>query len=176
MIGLHHMLIHFPLAFWSVAAGLWLAAVRWPQTRTLLGIALAAGTLSGVAALASGLLAWPAEALLASPAARTKITLAVWAWLWWTMLWLLHRRHAPRLHGAANRWPAACLVLPGIVLLLATGAAGARLAGVDSPLPTSMGFSPDTTLRLPWWSAAALGAVVAALGALSLRLGRPVRR
>lgn len=167
-VGIHHLLLHFPVALWSLAAALmlwraWRADAVPVWCRSALTPLLLVGLLGGIAASVSGVFAWAPEAVLASPMARNKLTLALWTLAWWGMLWWLHHRFGGHLYRVLPRWAAMALVAVGMAMLAVTGSLGGALAGVSAGGPDLLrwlGFELHTTLRVPWWSFVALSVIM----------------
>lgn len=105
MTGMHHMLVHFPLAFWALALLMMLLG-RFQQgalaqaCRSGLPAVLVLAWLGAIAALVSGWLVWPAAANLHSPMVRNHLLMSLWATGLWTVITLLVWRAK---HAAARR-------------------------------------------------------------------------
>lgn len=135
-VPLHAALVHFPVAFWTAALAMEIAATAgaggtWWRLATL---ALAAGSVTGLLAAGAGFLEYAVVArrpALAKPVERHMI-LAGLAWTCFTANWLWRAAlTAPVQPGPA--WPAVGLVglsVAGFVLLLLAGHAGGRLVYV----------------------------------------------
>jgi len=167
--GLHHMLVHFPLAFWSLSALLMLAAARGAPNWVYHSLPplLFLGFVTGLAVTITGLLAWPMEALLASPPGRNKLAFALWSLAWWGLVWWLHHNFGRALYQQGRAWLMPVLGGVGLILILVTGSLAAILAGVSSPLQAplrALGFEPHTTIQQPWWALLILVGLVGFLG------------
>ncbi len=87
MAPYHHLLVHFPIALWTVAAMIIILRAFSDGTlarnaAAVLAPLLALGVLSGIVAYAIGLSVFPYEAISSSPLGRNKLTaatLALWA-------------------------------------------------------------------------------------------------
>lgn len=135
-VPFHPALVHFPIACWTGALLMELAALGgagagwWEAAR----LALAAGTVTGLLAAAAGFLEYAATARDPGVARLVErhLVLAGLAWTCFTANWLWR----VALPGAAlpdAPWPAFGLLglsLSGFGLLLAAGHAGARLVYV----------------------------------------------
>lgn len=122
-LPLHPMLVHFPVAAWTVATGLAVLAplelaVDIPRFAVY---ANAFGIVTGALAMLAGLLelaALPAERNLRDTVAR-HFALAGSAWLTYCLMWVLQMK--------ALLLPAAATAIAGFILLAAAGHAGARV-------------------------------------------------
>lgn len=130
-VPLHPALVHFPVAFWTAALALDGAALATGRPEFWQGarLALAAGSLTGLAALAAGMLEYLALART-EHAARIErhALLAGIAWAIFTFGWLW-REVGAIVPGNAS-WLApgytGCSAV-GFIFLLVAGHAGARL-------------------------------------------------
>lgn len=132
-VPLHPALVHFPIACWTAALGLELLALAtgdagWWRAGA---VALAAGSLTGLAAMAAGLLEYAAlaERPRLARLAERHMLLAGLAWTCFTADWLWRQSLAAP-GPPAVPWPALGLLAlsgGGFVLLVAAGHAGARL-------------------------------------------------
>ena len=91
MAPYHHLLVHFPIALWTVAT--LIIVLRAFSDGTLarnaaavLAPLLVLGVLSGIVAYFIGLAIFPFEAIGASPLGRNKLLAATWALAYWTLL------------------------------------------------------------------------------------------
>lgn len=133
-VPLHPALVHFPVAFWTAAPALDVAALAlgrielWHNAR----LALAAGSVTALAAMATGFF----EYLVAGRDQRASLierhaVLASTAWGLFTFNWLW-RESAGVIPEDGSRLGVAYagFSIMGILLLLAAGHAGARLVYV----------------------------------------------
>lgn len=122
-LPLHPLLVHFPVAAWTVATGL--ALFGWIEPESdLAGLAVKAngfGLLTGMVAMFAGvfeLAAAPRDPVVRDAIGRHFL----WAGLTWfafAVMWLLQVKGLPRLSAVAG--------LAGFLLLAGAGHAGARL-------------------------------------------------
>lgn len=122
-LPLHPLLVHFPVAAWTVATGLALATPLGPGTALpqLALYANAFGLLTGALAMAAGLVelvALPREQALRDTVAR-HLLLACSAWLAFAVMGVLQVRHLTTAATGAG--------IVGFLLLVAAGHAGARV-------------------------------------------------
>lgn len=130
-VPLHPALVHFPVAFWTSALlldGAALALGR-PEPWHAARLALAAGSLTGLAGMAAGFLEY--LALARSPQAGLVERHAVLAGTAWTLftfnwIWRISAGSVPEAGSWTMLGYPACSAA-GFLLLLAAGHAGARL-------------------------------------------------
>lgn len=122
-LPLHPLLVHFPVAAWTVATGLALAAPFAPDP-SIPRLALWAngfGMVTGALAMLAGLLeltALPARRALRDAVGR-HLLLASLAWLAYAAMWILQVK--------LLYLPAAVTAAIGFLLLVGAGHAGARV-------------------------------------------------
>ena len=125
-LPLHPMLVHFPVAAWTVATGLVLLTPFIPpaiagEALRLAVYANAFGLITGIAAMIAGVLelvSLPPDKTLRDAIAR-HMTLAVSAWFTYLVMWILQMKLLAFAAGAVS--------IIGFVLLIATGHAGAQI-------------------------------------------------
>ncbi|MDP5290854.1 hypothetical protein Q9290_00880 [Oceanimonas sp. CHS3-5] len=183
MTGMHHMLVHFPLAFWALALLMMVAGRlgRGSLAKASAGGLLAVLVLSllgAVAALISGWLVWPVAANLNSPMVRNHLLMSIWATGLWTVITLLVWQAGRQAVQGARGTVLIVLGLVGAALFAISGTLGGYLAGAPtqlSALLAQLGWSVYGTFYVPVW--ALLVMVVLALGCAVLgRLGSPEHR
>ena len=160
MTGMHHMLVHFPLALWALAALMLLlgVGVRGAAGRLCRGgvlAVLALAWLGALAAIASGLLVWPMEASLNSPLTRNHLLMALWATALWTVITLLVWRGGEQAFSGGRGAVLVILALIGSGLFAITGTLGGHLAGAPtamSRLLEWLGWNLYGTFYLPYWA------------------------
>ncbi|TFH85983.1 heme ABC transporter permease [Billgrantia azerbaijanica] len=174
MTGLHHMLVHFPEAFWALATlmvlvGALLSGRLAELSRAALLPVLALSLLGAIAAIVSGFLVWSLEATLHSPLARNHLLMALWSLGVYALLAVLVWRAGPAAFDGARRWALVILALVGALLFAATGTLGGHLAGAPtafSELLRLTGWEVYTTFYAPTWAVAVM--LLIALGAAVL--------
>ncbi|MBB3229403.1 heme ABC transporter permease [Halomonas stenophila] len=182
MTGMHHMLAHFPVAFWALASLMILVGVlargrAADLCRAALLPVLVLGVLGALASLLSGYGVWSLEALLHSPLTRNHLLMAFWSLAVYLMLlvlvWVGGRDAFSGLRGLAL----AVLGLLGAWLFALTGTLGGHLAGaptVFSALPRLLGWELYTTFYAPTWVLGVM--VLLAIAAAVLGFRRMKRR
>ncbi len=172
----HHLLVHFPIALWTVAALVIVLRALSDGTlarnaATVLVPLLALGVLTGVVAYAIGLSVFPYEAISSSPLGRNKLTAATWALAYWTLLAVTVRRLGESVWQGASRWVMLLLGLLGGGLLTVTGALGGHLSGSPSAVSQLfrlLGWEVYTTFYVPNFMLALLVVGAVALAALGI--------
>lgn len=160
MTGMHHMLVHFPIAFWALATLLVLLAVlgrgRAAQIAQVSLLPLLLLSLLGaLVAIVSGFLVWPWQANLYSPMVRNHILMAFWALAVWSMLTVLLWRAGKTAFNGKQGWTLVFLALLGSGLFAITGTLGGHLAGAPtafSQLIAALGWKLYNTFYLPSWA------------------------
>ena len=186
MSAYHVMLVHFPIALWTVAALVIVLRVfsAGPLARAadaVLTPLLFIGAVFGALALIAGLLVWPMEAVVSSPLARNHLLLAVWTLAYWILLWLTRWRAGERVWDGIGRWVMLGLAALGVGLQTITGTLGGYLAGnpsAVSEIVRMLGWEVFTTFYVPVWMVALLvvSAVAMAATGLSAAAGRRDKR
>ncbi|QOR39934.1 heme ABC transporter permease [Billgrantia diversa] len=181
MTGMHHMLVHFPEAFWALATLMILIGTLLPGqlaelSRAALLPVLVLSLLGASAAIVSGLLVWPLEANLASPMARNHILMALWSLGLYSMLTVLVWRAGATAFNGRRRWVLVVLALMGGLLFATTGTLGGHLAGATtrfSELLRLTGWEVYTTFYSPGWVVAVMVMIGLACAILGHRHKRP---
>ncbi|WP_151705572.1 DUF2231 domain-containing protein [Nitrincola alkalilacustris] len=164
MTGMHHMLVHFPLAFWALATLMILIASLthgyWADiSRKALLPLLILSLLGAVAAIISGLLVWPLEANTHSPMTRNHILTSYWSAAIYALLTLLIWRGGASAFSGCKRWVLVILALIGSVLFAISGTLGGHLAGAPTHFSTLLGllgWNVYSTLYVPDWTLIAI--------------------
>ncbi|MDX5432068.1 MAG: hypothetical protein LPK20_00675 [Halomonas sp.] len=180
MTGMHHMLVHFPEAFWALATLMILIGALLPGrlaelSRAALLPVLVLSLLGALAAIVSGLLVWPLEANLASPMVRNHILMAMWSLGLYTMLTVLVWRAGAAAFDGSRRWVLVILALIGGLLFATTGTLGGHLAGATtrfSELLRLTGWEVYTTFYSPIWVIATMVMIGLACAILGYRRKR----
>ncbi len=178
MTGLHHMLVHFPEAFWALATLMILVGALLPGrlaelSRAALLPVLVLSLLAAIAAIASGFLVWPLEASTSSPLTRNHILMAFWSLGVYTLLSVLVWRAGTAAFDGTRRWALVILALVGGLLFATTGTLGGHLAGAPtafSELLHLTGWAVYTTFYSPLWVIAVM--VLIGIGAGLLGFAR----
>lgn len=160
MTGIHHMLVHFPIAFWALATLLVLLAVLGRGRAAQIAQAgllplLVLSLLGALAAIVSGFLVWPWQANLYSPMVRNHILMAFWSLAVWGMLAMLLWRTGKTAFSGRQGWTLVFLALLGGGLFAITGTLGGHLAGAPtafSQLIAALGWKLYSTFYLPSWA------------------------
>lgn len=182
MTGIHHMLVHFPIAFWALATLLVLLGVMGRGRAADIAQAsllplLMLSLLGALAAIVSGFLVWPWQANLYSPMVRNHILMAFWALAVWSMLAVLLWRAGKAAFSGRQGWVLVFLALLGGGLFAITGTLGGHLAAAPtafSQLIAALGWKLYTTFYLPSWALlilALVGLGCALLGLAGRRRG-----
>ena len=180
MSGIHHMLVHFPLGFWTLASLMILVGSftngRLAEiSREAVLPVLVLSLLAAAVTLASGFLVWPLEAALSSPLTRNHILTALWSLGIFVMLTVLVWRAGSNAFDGVRRWVLVVLALTGMSIFAATGTIGGHLVGATtqfSELMKLFGWDVYNTFYVPTWAVGALvliGLVCAVAGMLGRR-------
>ncbi len=180
MSGIHHMLVHFPLGFWTLASLMILVGSfsngRLAEiSREGLLPVLVLSLLAAAITIASGLLVWPLEAALASPLTRNHILTALWSLGIFTMLTVMAWRAGSGAFDGARRWVLVVLALMGMSIFATTGTIGGHLVGATTQFSEVLklfGWDVYNTFYVPTWVVGTLvviGLVCAVAGLLSRR-------
>lgn len=157
MAAYHVVLVHFPIALWMTAtlAILWRSLSGGPVAlavdRALVPL-LTIGFLSGLLAVAVGLLVWPWDAISTSPMGRNHILLAVWTTSYWALMLVTRWLQGEAIWLGPGRWVMAGLSLLGSMLLGVTGTLGGHLAGIYTELSKvlrMLGWEVQRTFYVP---------------------------
>lgn len=174
MAAYHVVLVHFPIALWMTAtlAILWRSVSNGPVAlavdRALVPL-LSIGLLSGLLAVAVGLMVWPFDAVTTSPMGRNHILLATWTTAYWMLMLVTRWLQGEAIWEGPGRWVMAGLALLGSALLGITGTLGGHLAGIYTDLSKvlrTLGWEVHRTFYVPNLTLAVL--VVAAIALLAI--------
>ncbi len=176
MAPYHHLMVHFPIALWTVAALIILlrafsdGALAQAAGRVLAPL-LALGVLTGAVAYLIGLSVFPYETISSSPLGRNKLIAATWALAYWALLALTVWRLGERVWEGASRWVMLLLGLLGGGLLTVAGALGGHLSGTPSAVSQLfrlLGWEVYTTFYVPNFMLALLVIAAVALAGLGI--------
>lgn len=182
MAPIHHIMAHFPIALLTLAFFLIVLRGLTPLDlvrrldSTALVYLLALGIAGGLAALATGLLIWPAEATVSSTMGRNKILMASWTLAVWSVVLVLRWRIGEAIWSGTGRYLMLGLAGFGSVLLATTGTLGGHLLGAPSRfsgLLHQFGWSVYQTYYVPnWvlWVMLAVGVAAILVGLLAGRM------
>ncbi len=180
MSGIHHMLVHFPLGFWTLASLMILvgsfsngrlAEISREAVLPVLVLSLLAAAIT----IASGFLVWPVEAALSSPLARNHILTALWSLGVFVMLTILVWRAGSNAFDGVRRLVLVVLALTGMSIFATTGTIGGHLVGATTAFSEVLklfGWDVYNTFYVPTWVVALLvliGLMCAVAGLLSRR-------
>ena len=180
MAPYHHMMAHFPIALMSLAFLLILlrtftsSEVVSKLEANVLVYGLVVGVAGGVAALATGLLIWPAEATVTATMGRNKILIASWTVAVWTIVLALRWRIGEKIWEGAGRYLMLGLAAFGTILAATTGTLGGHLLGSPSRLSgvlNQFGWNVYQTYFTPNWVVAVMIVVGIAGIALGFKAG-----
>lgn len=118
--------------------------------------AAAFGTITLIAAFATGMLLWPIEATLASPIAKNKILMAALAVVSWVSFLAVRFKSGEDLWNTRGIIPHAAwmMSLSGLVFLLSTSSVGGDIAGIPSgyeEIAMAFGFQTRYAVYFPTW-------------------------
>lgn len=178
MAAYHVVLVHFPIALWMTAtlAILWRAVSNGPVAQAVdraLVPLLSIGLLSGIVAVAVGLMVWPWDAVSTSPMGRNHILLAIWTVSYWAAMLATRWIQGEALWQGPGRWVMAGLAILGSGLLGITGTLGGHLSGIYTDLATvlrTLGWEVHRTFYVPsmtLWLIAAAALALLAIGFLA---------
>lgn len=176
MAPYHHLLVHFPIALWTVATLIIILRAFSDGTlarnaTAVLAPLLVLGVLSGVVAYFIGLLVFPFEAISSSPLGRNKLTAATWSLAYWTLLAVTVWRLGEAVWQGTSRWVMLLLGLLGGGLLTVTGALGGHLSGSPSAVSQLfrlLGWEVYTSFYVPNFMLALLVIGAVALAAMGV--------
>lgn len=157
MAAYHVVLVHFPIALWMTAtlAILWRAISDGPVAlaidRALVPL-LTISLVSGIVAMAVGLMVWPWDAVTTSPMGRNHILLAIWTIAYWALMLATRWIQGEAIWDGPGRWVMAGLAILGSGLLGITGTLGGHLAGIYTDLAKvlrALGWEVHRTFYAP---------------------------
>lgn len=172
----HAIMVHFPVAFWIVAAGIivYRACTDGPLALALdrvLVVMLAIGAAMGLIAYVFGQLVWPPDTLQKTPLGRNHMLGATWTLSCWSaVLYLRWRAGEAVWDGRTNRLVMAIVGALGGTLLAITGTLGGHLHGAPaylSELLRMVGFDVYTTFYVPTWVLAVIAIAAIAMPVLA---------
>lgn len=130
----HAVLVHFPVALWTtvpllvVFRALSDGALARAGDKVLVPLLLLS-IVAGLAAYAVGFLAFPLDAVAASPLTRNHILGASWSIAYWTVILVTRWIHGETVWEGTNRWVMVGLMALGTLLITVTGTLGGHIAG-----------------------------------------------
>ena len=180
----HAIMVHFPVALWTVASGIiiYRALSDSPLARALDRVLvpfLVIGVALGVVAYTLGQLVWSPDTLRKTPLGRNHMMAASWTLSCWTAVLFLRWRAGERAwETGINRLIMAILGTLGAGWLTITGTLGGHLHGAPaylSELLRSVGWHVYKTIYVPTWVLVVLAAVIVVMPLLAIAgsRGRP---
>ena len=177
----HAIMVHFPVALWTVAAGIIIfrGVSESPLARAfdrVLVSLLLIGVATGLVAYVLGQLVWSPDTLQATPLGRNHMMAATWSLFYWGAVLFLRWRTGERAwEGAINRLIMVVLGALGAGLLAITGTLGGHLHGAPaylSEILRMLGFDVYQTYYVPNGALVVLAIVIVAMPALSIAAAR----
>ena len=177
----HAIMVHFPVALWTVAAGIIIlrgfseGSLARAFDRVLVSL-LFIGVATGLVAYVLGQLVWSPDTLQATPLGRNHMMAATWSLFYWAAVLFLRWRTGERAwEGAINRLIMVVLGALGAGLLAITGTLGGHLHGAPaylSEILRMLGFDVYQTYYVPNGVLAVLAIVIVAMPALAIAAAR----
>ncbi len=173
----HAIMVHFPVALWTVASGIlfFRAFSDGPLARAfdrVLVPLLVIGVVTGVVSYALGLLVWSPDTLQATPLGRNHMIAASWSLCSWVAVLFLRWRVGEMVwEGRVNRLIMVGLGALGASQLAATGTLGGHLHGAPAYLSELMrvfGWDVYHTFYSPTWVLLVLAVVIVAMPVLAI--------
>jgi hypothetical protein len=172
----HAIVVHFPIAFWTVASVIIITralsdgALARAFDRVLVPFLLL-GLVTGVAAYILGLLVWPAATLQTTPLGRNHMMAATWSLVYWAALLATRWWAGEKVwDGVVNRVIMLGLGALGAGLLTITGTIGGHLHGAPTFLTDvlrEIGWEVYATFYVPTWTLLALLALIVVMPVLA---------
>jgi hypothetical protein len=185
----HAIMVHFPVALWTVASGIIIfrALSDGPLAQALdrvLVSLLLASVATGLVAYVLGLLVWPPETLQSTPLGRNHMMAATGSLFFWAAVLFLRWRAGDRAwEDITNRLIMVGLGAIGAGLLTITGTLGGHLHGAPAylgELLRMIGLDVYRTYYVPTWALGVVAVVIVAMPALAIFNSRdsaaPLRR
>lgn len=173
----HAIMVHFPVALWTVASGIivFRALSDGPLARALdqvLVSLLLASVATGLVAYVLGLLVWPPDTLQSTPLGRNHMMAATGSLFFWAAVLFLRWRAGDRVwEDITNRLIMVSLGAIGAGLLTITGTLGGHLHGAPaylSELLRMIGLDVYRTYYVPTWALGVVAVVIVAMPALAI--------
>lgn len=185
----HAIMVHFPVALWTVASGIIIfralsdGSLAQALDRVLVSLLLAS-VATGLVAYVLGLLVWPPETLQSTPLGRNHMMAATGSLFFWAAVLFLRWRAGDRVwEDITNRLIMVGLGAIGAGLLTITGTLGGHLHGAPaylSELLRMIGLDVYRTYYVPTWALGVVAVVIVAMPALAIAASRdsaaPLRR
>jgi len=169
----HAVLVHFPVALWTTVPLLVIfralsdGALARAGDKLLVPL-LVLSIVAGLATYSVGFLAFPLDAVAASPLTRNHILGASWSIAYWTVILITRWIHRETVWEGTNRWVMVGLMVLGTLLITVTGTLGGHIAGKPttvSEILQWLGWNVYDTFFVP---DAMLWVIVASIVALPL--------
>lgn len=177
----HAIMVHFPVALWTVASGIivFRGLSAGPLARALdrgLVTFLAIGSATGLVAYVLGQLVWPPDTLQMTPLGRNHMMGATWSLCYWTAVLFLRWRTGERVwERTINRLIMVMMGMVGAVLLSITGTLGGHLHGAPayvSELLRVVGLDVYQTFYVPSWVLVVVAVVIVAMPLIAVAATR----
>jgi hypothetical protein len=177
----HAIMVHFPVALWTVASGIIIfrALSSGELARafdSVLVSLLVASVATGLVAYVLGQLVWPPDTLQSTPLGRNHMLAASWSLFYWSAVLFLRWSAGPRVwEGAVNRLIMVGLGALGAALLAITGTLGGHLHGAPaylSEILRMLGLDVYQTFYVPTWALVVLVIVILAMPSLAVVTAR----
>lgn len=177
----HAIMVHFPVALWTVASGILVfrALSDGPAARAfdrVLVPLLALGAMTGAVSYLLGWFVWPAHALQATPLGRNHIIGATWSLVFWTAALVMRFSCGERVWvDTTQRAIMLGLGVVGGVVLALTGTLGGHLHGAPARLSELLhliGLDVYQTFYVPNWTLVVAGVVTVAMPTLAIVVSR----
>ena len=177
----HAIMVHFPVALWTVASGIVIfralsdSELARALDRVLVPLLLI-GVATGVVAYVLGQMVMPPETLQTTPLGRNHMMGATWTLACWTAVLFLRWRVGDRAWDSPIRRLVMLLLgMLGAGLLAITGTLGGHLHGAPaylSEILRMLGWDVYTTFYVPDWVLGVLAVVIVAMPLVALRATR----
>lgn len=177
----HAIMVHFPVALWTVASGIifFRALSDGPLARAfdrVLVSLLTIGVATGLVSYALGLMVWSPDTLQTTPLGRNHMIAASWSLCSWAAVLFLRWRVGEQVwEGGVNRLIMVGLGVLGANQLAATGTLGGHLHGAPAYLSEILrivGWDVYQTFYLPTWVLVTLAVVIVAMPAVAIVTAR----
>jgi hypothetical protein len=177
----HAIMVHFPVALWTVAAGIIIFralsdGVLARAFDHVLVPLLLTSVVTGVMAYVLGLLVWAPETLQSTPLGRNHMMAATWSLFYWAAVLFLRWWAGERVwEDLTNRLIMVGLGALGAVLLTITGTLGGHLHGAPaylSEILRMLGLNVYRTYYVPTWVLGVLVLPILGMPALAIATSR----
>jgi hypothetical protein len=177
----HAIMVHFPVALWTVASGIIIfralsdSLLARAFDRVLVSLLLAS-VATGLVAYVLGLLVWPPDTLQATPLGRNHMIAATGSLFFWAAVLFLRWRAGERVwEDTTNRLIMVSLGALGAGLLTITGTLGGHLHGAPaylSEILRMLGLDVYRTFYVPNWVLGVAAMAIVLMPALAIVTSR----